>query len=77
MKVSQNQIYKIAEIALDNFKRQSPNLSWENQVGSITDSERRAIAYTEAVGHVLGLEVNVEFWKQVGKAAYVKNGEVR
>lgn len=77
MKIGQKEIYRIQEIALDKFRDQSPNLSWIKNRGEISPSERRALAYTEAVSAVLGLEIDVEYFKQVAKGAWVKKGEIR
>ena len=76
MKIGQKEIYRIAEIALTNFRDLSPNLSWVKNRGgtmeSVTDQDLRAIAYTRAVAHVLGVEVEIEHYKQVALGTFTR-----
>ena len=72
MKIGQKEISQIAENALSKFRDQSPNLSWIKNRGEISHSERRALAYTEAVISTLKLDVDIEYYKQVSLGCWEK-----
>lgn len=61
MKINKDTLFKIIDMANNNFVKQSGRVYWDCcGTPEMTLEEKRIVAIAEAVGTVLGLDVDIE-----------------
>lgn len=68
MKLTQQDIMRIRSMAHDNFMEMPTRLSWVENRGTITDKDRQAIAYTQALITYLKLQDEIVYYYEHGKS---------